>query len=69
MYIPETAFRVEIKIEGFLNKQNDGRKVYVKGKTLKWVVDLDRFSLYELISGLSEELCWGELSNIKNMDV
>lgn len=56
---PEIVFRIEIKIEGFLNKQNDSRNVYVKGKTLKWVVDSDRFSLCDLISDLSDELCWG----------
>jgi hypothetical protein len=37
----------------------------VKGKILKWVVDSDRFSLCELISGLSEELCWGSCQTPK----
>jgi hypothetical protein len=32
---PETAFRIEVKVEAFWNKQDDGRKVYVKGRTLK----------------------------------
>jgi hypothetical protein len=31
----------------------------VKGRTLKWVVDSDKFSLCKLISGLKEEVSWG----------
>jgi hypothetical protein len=61
----KTAFIVDIKIEGFFNKQNDGRRIYVKGKTLKWVIDSNRFSLCELIHNLSEEICWGSCQTPK----
>jgi hypothetical protein len=56
---PEITFRIEVKVEAFWNKQDDGRKVYIKGRTLKWVVDSHKFSLCDLISDLSEEICWG----------
>ncbi|XP_078153161.1 uncharacterized protein LOC144548368 [Carex rostrata] len=62
---PETAFRIEVKIEGFFMKQIDGRKDYVKGKTLKWVVDSDRFSLCDLRSDLFDDLCWGSCQTPK----
>ena len=56
---PETAFRIEVKIEAYWNKQNVSTKEYVKGKILNRVVDSDRFSLCELLSDLAEEITWG----------
>jgi MuDR family transposase len=50
---------MEVKIEGFWNKQSDGRKVYFKGRTLEWVVDSDKFSLVDLKSDLFEKIGWG----------
>jgi hypothetical protein len=61
----EISFRIEIKIEGFWNKQNDGKKEYVKGRILKWIVDLDTFSLYDLMSDLAEEIMWGSYQTPK----
>jgi hypothetical protein len=51
----ETTLKIEDKIEGFSNKQNDGMKVYMKGRIIKWVIDSDRFLLCDLISYLSDE--------------
>jgi MuDR family transposase len=48
-----------VKIEGFWNKQIEGKKEYVKGRVLKWVVDSDKFSLCELMTNLKEEISWG----------
>ena len=62
---PKTAFRIEAKIEAFVNKQIDGRKDYIKGKTLNWVVDSDRFSLCDLRSYLFDDLCWGSCQTPK----
>jgi hypothetical protein len=61
----EISFRIEIKIEGFWNKQIDGKKEYVKGRILKWIVDLDTFSLYDLMSDLAEEIMWGSYQTPK----
>jgi hypothetical protein len=55
----ETVFKIEIHIKGFWKKKNDNRKIYVKRRTLKWMVDKDKFSLYDLNSDLLEELSWG----------
>ena len=62
---PKTAIRIEAKIEAFVNKQIDGRKDYIKGKTLNWVVDSDRFSLCDLRSYLFDDLCWGSCQTPK----
>jgi MuDR family transposase len=56
---PKMTYRLEVKIEGFWNKQNDGRKIYVKGKTIKLVIDSDMFSLCDLMSDLSNQISWG----------
>jgi MuDR family transposase len=61
----ETTFNIDVKIEGFLNKQNDGKKIYVKGKILKWRVDSDRFSLCDMVSDLSGEITWGSCQKPK----
>ncbi|XP_078164438.1 uncharacterized protein LOC144559293 [Carex rostrata] len=62
---PETSYRIEVKIQGFFNKKNDGTKTYVKGRTLKWVVDSDRFSLCDAISGISDEISWGSCQTLR----
>jgi hypothetical protein len=57
----EAVFKIEINIEGFWKKSNnDSRKIYIKGRTLKWMVDPDKFSLFDLSSDLLDELSWGE---------
>jgi hypothetical protein len=45
---PETAFRIEVKIEGFWNKQIEGKKEYIKGRILKRVVDSNstKYNIY-----------------------
>jgi hypothetical protein len=58
---PETTFKIEAKVDGFWKKQDDCKKVYVKGRKLQWVVDSDRFSLCDLRSYLLEDLSWGRL--------
>ena len=52
-------FSLEIKVEGFVIKDTDGRKSYRKGKTIKWDVEDDSFSLDLLMESLSKELKWG----------
>lgn len=61
----QKLLRIEVKFEAFWNKQNNGRKVYVKGRTLKWVVDSDTLSLCDLISDLSDEISWGSCQTLR----
>lgn len=49
-------FRVDIKVEAFCMKELDGRKLYIKGRTLNWVVKYNRFTMQSLMVPLSSEV-------------
>ncbi|KAK3118671.1 hypothetical protein QOZ80_9BG0703810 [Eleusine coracana subsp. coracana] len=52
-------YRVEVKVEGFLSIDSDGRKSYTKGFTRNWVVDSDSICLDFLMTSLQSEMTWG----------
>ncbi|CAM0877629.1 unnamed protein product [Alopecurus aequalis] len=53
------AFNLKIVVEAFFCTSVDGRKNYVKGRTLIWTVDIENFSLDALTCQLALELYIG----------
>ena len=51
-----SAFNLQIVVEAFFCTSVDGRKIYVKGRTLTWTVDIENFSLDALTCQLALEL-------------
>jgi hypothetical protein len=58
------TFSIDNVVQGFVLKEPNGRKSYVKGKTIKWNVNSDDFTMDVLIDGLSAELRVGRDQNI-----
>jgi hypothetical protein len=58
------TFSIDAVVQGFVLKEPNGRKSYVKGKTIKWNVNSDDFTMDVLIDGLSAELRVGRDQNI-----
>ena len=50
------TFRLDLVVQRFVPKEQNGRKSYVKGKTVKWNVNSDDFTMDVLVDGLSVEL-------------
>jgi len=51
-------FSLEILVEGFLTVDPMGRKVYSKGRVIKWDVEMGSFSLELLMTNLQNEVKW-----------
>ena len=51
-------FSLEILVEGFLTVDPMGRKVYSKGRVIKWDVEMGSFSLELLMTSLQNEVKW-----------
>jgi hypothetical protein len=51
-------FWLEIKVEAFMTKDNDGKKSYCKGKVVKWAVEVGTITFDLLLSSLSSEVSW-----------
>ncbi|XP_047064819.1 uncharacterized protein LOC124672671 [Lolium rigidum] len=58
------TFSLDIVVQGFVLKEPTGRKSYVKGKTIRWNVNSDNFTMDVLIDGLSSELRVGRDQSI-----
>jgi hypothetical protein len=58
------AFSLDLVVQGFVLKEPNGRKSYVKGKTIRWNVDSDDFMMDVLMDGLSAELRVGRDQSI-----
>lgn len=52
-------FSLEIKVEGFVSTDADGRKAYTKGKLIKWDVEVGGLPLELLMSSLCTEVKCG----------
>ena len=55
------AINLQIVVEAFLCTSVDGRKNYVKGRTLFWTVEIESFSLDALTCQLALELNIGTI--------
>ena len=53
-----SLFSLEIKVEGFCSTDNNGRKVYTKGRLIKWDVEVGSFSFDMLLTSLRNEFQW-----------
>jgi hypothetical protein len=53
-------FRVDVKVEGFMSVDANGRKRFTRGFTRDWVMDSDSMTLDLLNSTLKSETSWGE---------
>jgi len=49
-------FSLEILVEGFLTVDPMGRKVYSKGRVIKWDVEIGSFSIDLLMKSLENEV-------------
>ena len=58
------TFSLDLVVEGFVLKEPNGRKTYVKGKVIKWNVNSDDFTMDVLMDGLSAELRVGRDQSI-----
>ncbi|XP_051190549.1 uncharacterized protein [Lolium perenne] len=58
------TFSLDIVVQGFVLKEPTGRKSYVKGKTIRWNVNSDNFTMDVLMDGLSSELRVGRDQSI-----
>ena len=58
------TFSLDIVVQGFVLKEPNGRKSYVKGKTIRWNVNSDDFTMDVLMDGLSSELRVGRDQSI-----
>ena len=58
------TFSLDLVVQGFVLKEPNGRKSYVKGKTIIWNVNSDDFTMDVLIDGLSSELRVGRNQSI-----
>jgi hypothetical protein len=57
-------FSLDIVVQGFVLKEPNGRKSYVKGKTIRWNVNSDDFTMEVLMDGLSADLRVGRDQSI-----
>ena len=53
-----SLFSLEIKVEGFCSTDNSYRKVYTKGRLIKWDVEIGSFSFDMLLTSLCNEFQW-----------
>lgn len=51
-------FMIELQVQGFFYIDFEGRKSYTKGKTLKWVVEFQSFSIDLLMKSLCTAVEW-----------
>jgi hypothetical protein len=51
-------FSLEIKVEGFLTTDSNGRKAYTKGSVIKWDVEIGSFTVDLLMQSLSNQFKW-----------
>ncbi|KAG8065136.1 hypothetical protein GUJ93_ZPchr0004g38415 [Zizania palustris] len=51
-------FNLEIKVEGFCSKLENGRKSYCKESVIKWDIEIDSFSFGLLMTSLSSKIQW-----------
>ncbi|XP_044960337.1 uncharacterized protein LOC123411455 isoform X1 [Hordeum vulgare subsp. vulgare] len=63
-YEPTNIFSLDLVLEGFLLKEQSGRKSYVKGKTITWNVDSEYFTMDVLMDGLGAELRVGRNQSV-----
>jgi len=52
-------FALEIKVQGFVTTDPNGRKTYTKEKVMRWEMEIGSFTLNLLMSSLLEEVKWG----------
>ena len=71
LFLPETCrleptniFSLDLVLQGFLLKELSGRKSYVKGKTIRWNVDSEDFTIDVLMDGLGAELSVGRNQSV-----
>ncbi|CAM0882428.1 unnamed protein product [Alopecurus aequalis] len=58
------TFSLDLVVQGFVLKEANGRKSYVKGKSIHWNVKSDDFTMDVLMDGLSAELRVGRDQSI-----
>ena len=51
-----STFSLDLVVQGYVLKEQNGRKSYVKGKTIKWNVNSDNFTMDVLMDGLTAAL-------------
>ena len=51
-------FSLEIKVQAFMRKDNDGEKIYVKGKEVHWSMEVGTITFEMLVFSLSEVVSW-----------
>ena len=51
-------FSLDIKVQAFMRKDNDGKKIYVKGKEVHWSMEVGTITFEMLVSSLSEVVSW-----------
>lgn len=56
-------FSLEIKVHGFCTTNSNCRKSYVKGRVIKWDVEVGSFSIDLLMQSLRNELNWSSIQN------
>ena len=59
-----STFSLDLVVQGYVLKEQNGRKSYVKGKTIKWNVNSDNFTMDVLMDGLTTELRVGRDQSI-----
>jgi len=53
-------FTVDVRVEGFVTVEEDGRKSYTRGFSLSWIVDPDCFSMDFIRQSLARSITWGK---------
>jgi hypothetical protein len=53
-----SLFSLEIKVQGFCTRDSKGRKAYIKGRVIKWDVEVGSFSFDLLLTSLCNEFQW-----------
>ena len=51
-------FSLDIKVQAFMTKDRDGKKIYLKGKEVHWSMEVGTITFEMLVSNLCEEVSW-----------